>query len=170
MPNTRGLPFNAPYACTAMHKSVNALFVPLLFPTIHTKHNHGLNQGVAPPGLTHLTYRWRERASGSVARKTSEANRLCTSVYVLISATKKGGWCVRAVVMVAPHCTAEQDRKPPVTNTAWPKAIIFALISPLIIVQSSNLSLYSMFALQHGESWGTGDKQCACCTQSNKNV
>ena len=43
-------------------------------------------------------------------------------------------------------------------------------ISPLIIVQSSSLSLYSMFALQQGESSETGDKQCACCIQSNKNL
>ena len=56
------------------------------------------------------------------------------------------------------------------TTTPWPKAIIFALISPLIIVQSSNLSLYSMFALQHGETSETRDKQCACCIQSNKNL
>ena len=35
------------------------------------------------------------------------------------------------------------------TTTPWPKAIVFALISPLIILQSSNLSLYTMFALLH---------------------
>ena len=50
------------------------------------------------------------------------------------------------------------------------KAITFALISPLIIVQSSNLSLYSMFALQHGKTSEPRDKQCACCIQSNKNL
>ena len=31
-------------------------------------HSHELNQGVAPPELTLLTYRWRERASGNVTR------------------------------------------------------------------------------------------------------
>ena len=36
----------------------------LFFPTIHTTLNYKLNQGVATPGLTHLTYRWREEASG----------------------------------------------------------------------------------------------------------
>ena len=36
-------------------------------------------------------------------------------------------------------------------------------ISPLIIVQSSHLSLYSMFALLHCAFTMTGDKQCACC-------
>ena len=43
-------------------------------------------------------------------------------------------------------------------------------ISPLIIVQSSNLSLYSTFALQHGEISKTRDKQCACCIQSKHNL
>ena len=56
------------------------------------------------------------------------------------------------------------------TTTHWPKAIIFVLISPLIIVQSSNLSPYSMFALQHGETSEARDKQCACCIQGNTNL
>ena len=40
----------------------------------------------------------------------------------------------------------------------------------LIIVQSSNLSLYSMFALLHGEFTVTRDKQCACCIRSKQNL
>ena len=44
------------------------------------------------------------------------------------------------------------------------------LVLPLIIVQSSNLALYSMFALQHGEPSETRDIQCACCIRSNKNL
>ena len=36
-------------------------------------------------------------------------------------------------------------------------------ISPLIMVQSSNLSLYTMFALLHGKFTITRDKECACC-------
>ena len=43
-------------------------------------------------------------------------------------------------------------------------------ISPLIIVQSSNLSLYSMFALLHGEFTVTRGKQCACCIRSKQNL
>ena len=43
-------------------------------------------------------------------------------------------------------------------------------ILPLIFVQSSNLALYSMFVLQHGEPSETRDKQCACCIRSNKNL
>ena len=43
-------------------------------------------------------------------------------------------------------------------------------ISPLIILQSSNLSLYSMFALLHGEFTLTRDKQCACCIRSKHNL
>ena len=52
------------------------------------------------------------------------------------------------------HGSPELHRRTgPVTprdNTPWPKAISFALISPLIILQSANQSLYSMFALLHG--------------------
>ena len=43
-------------------------------------------------------------------------------------------------------------------------------ISPLIIVQSSNLFLYSTFALQHGEFTVTRDKQCAYCIRSKQNL
>ena len=43
-------------------------------------------------------------------------------------------------------------------------------ISPLIIMQSSNLSLYSMFALLSGEFTATRDKQCACCIRSKQNL
>ena len=45
------------------------------------------------------------------------------------------------------------------TTTPWPKAICISLISPLIIVQSSNQSLYSTFALLHDLSAETRDKQ-----------
>ena len=43
-------------------------------------------------------------------------------------------------------------------------------ISPLFIVQSSNLSLYFTFALQRGEISETRDRQCACCIQSKHNL
>ena len=43
-------------------------------------------------------------------------------------------------------------------------------ISPLIIVQSSNLTLYSMFALLHCRCTITRDKQCACCIQSKQDL
>ena len=43
-------------------------------------------------------------------------------------------------------------------------------ISPLIIVQSSNLSLYSMFALLHCTFTITRDKQCACCIRSKQDL
>ena len=133
----------------------------ILFLTIHTNHNHELNQGVAPPGLTHLTYHWRERASGNVTRNTSEANRICTRVYVLISATKKG----RLVCKSSCHgCPALHRRTGPVIPRDYhslAEAIVFALISPLIILQSSNQSLYSMFALQHGVSSET-TRQAMC--------
>ena len=56
------------------------------------------------------------------------------------------------------------------TTTPWPKAIVFALLSTLIIVQSSNLSLYSMFALLHGEFPVTRDKDCACCIEFKQDL
>ena len=37
-------------------------------------------------------------------------------------------------------------------------------------MQSSYLSLYSMFALLHGEFTVTRDKQCACCIRSKQNL
>ena len=77
---------------------------------------------------------------------------------------------MRAVVTVAPHCYAGQDRQPPVSTTPWPKAISFPLISPLIMVQYANQSLYSMFALLHGSSTVTRDGQCVCCMRSNHNL
>ena len=43
-------------------------------------------------------------------------------------------------------------------------------ISPLIIVQSSNLSLYSIFALLHCAFTMTRDKQCACCIRDKQDV
>ena len=41
-------------------------------------------------------------------------------------------------------------------------------ISPLIILQSSNLSLYSMLAFLHCAITMTQDKQCACCIRSKQ--
>ena len=41
-------------------------------------------------------------------------------------------------------------------------------ISPLIILQSSKLSLYSMFALLHCTFTITRDKQCACSIRSKQ--
>ena len=43
-------------------------------------------------------------------------------------------------------------------------------ISPLIIVQSSKLSLYTMFALLHCTFTITRDKQCACCIRSKQDL
>ena len=43
-------------------------------------------------------------------------------------------------------------------------------MSSLIILQSSNLSLYSMFALLHCTITMTRDKQCACCIRSKQDL
>ena len=56
------------------------------------------------------------------------------------------------------------------TTTPWPKAIVFALISPPIILQSSNLSLYTMFVLLHCTYTITRDEQCACCIRSKQDL
>ena len=42
--------------------------------------------------------------------------------------------------------------------------------SPPIILQYSNLSLYTMFSLLHGTFMITGDKQCACCIRSKQDL
>ena len=60
MRTTRGLPFSASSACTVMREVLNYLFQSLFFST-NLPHNHKLYQGVAPPGLTYLTYRWRTK-------------------------------------------------------------------------------------------------------------
>ena len=49
------------------------------------------------------------------------------------------------------------------TTTRWPKAIVFALISPLITCNLSNLALYRLLALQQDSFRETRDEQCACC-------
>ena len=46
--------------------------------------NHELHQGVAPPGLTYLTYRWGAK-QGKVKTEHRQSKRLCTRVYVLIT-------------------------------------------------------------------------------------
>ena len=43
-------------------------------------------------------------------------------------------------------------------------------ISPLVILQSSNLSPYSMFAYLHCAITMTQDKQCACCIRSKQDL
>ena len=43
-------------------------------------------------------------------------------------------------------------------------------VSPLIILQSSNLFLYSMFALLHCAITMTRDKQCACYIRGKQDL
>ena len=56
------------------------------------------------------------------------------------------------------------------TTAPWLKAICFSLISPLIVLRSSNQSLDSMFALLHGSQTVTRDKQYVCCMRNNHNL
>ena len=75
---SRGLPFNA---CVNARACTTVLGEPA-----HLNRNHELHQGVAPPGLTHLTYRWGERASGNVNEAQAEnvAMHLCVCLITLI--------------------------------------------------------------------------------------
>ena len=66
---TRGLPFNAcvnARACTNLRLPVSILRFPN-----NRSHNHELYQGVAPPGLTYLTHRWRAKQGKGKKRNTS---------------------------------------------------------------------------------------------------
>ena len=72
------LPFNA---CVNARACETALGKPP-----HLNHTHELHQGVAPPGLTQLTYRWRDRASGHVSEAQAKkiAMHLCVCLITLI--------------------------------------------------------------------------------------
>ena len=70
---SRGLPINAcvnARACTSV-----------LGKHAHLSHNHELHQGVAPPGLTDLTYRWRvkqgEEKNEAQAKNVAMHFRVC---------------------------------------------------------------------------------------------
>ena len=82
MRTTRGLPFNASYASTVMHEVLNHLCQSLFFLT-NLYHNHELYQGVAPPGLTYLTYRWTakqgEGESETQARQAFMHSCVCSN-------------------------------------------------------------------------------------------
>ena len=77
---TCGLPFNAcvnARACTSLLTTLSNLF---LFPNNLT-HNHELHEGVVPPGLTYLTYRWGVK-QGEGKAKHKRDTKLCICVYV----------------------------------------------------------------------------------------
>ena len=76
--NTLGLPLNASYACRVMQGVSNHTDQWLFFLLIHTSITK-LYQGVAPPGLTYLTYPWKAK-QGEKKRNTSKASvyaRVC---------------------------------------------------------------------------------------------
>ena len=80
---TRGLPFNAcviARACTSFLTTLSNLF----FPTNPT-HDPELDQGVAPPGLTYLTYRWRvKQGEGkSETQARHDAVHMCVCLITL---------------------------------------------------------------------------------------
>ena len=101
---SRGLPFNACVNARACTSGRVVFGKPA-----NLTHNRELHQGVAPPGLTYLTYCWRVK-QGEEKNEAQAKWSLCIGVYVLIIATKREVGAVRAVVTVAPQCTAGQDR------------------------------------------------------------
>ena len=80
---SRGLPFNACVNARACTSGRSGFGKPA-----NLTHNHKLHQGVAPPGLNYLTYRWRVR-QGEERNEEQAKSSLCIGVYVLISATKR---------------------------------------------------------------------------------
>ena len=80
MRTSRGLPFNACVNARVCNSTAgNPAF---LGKPAHLIRDHELYHGVAPPGLTHLTYRWRERASEAHAKNV--AMHLCVCLITLI--------------------------------------------------------------------------------------
>ena len=75
---SRGLPFNA---CVNARACTTVLGKPA-----HLNRNHELHQGVAPPGRTYLTYRWRvkqgQETNGAQAKNV--AMHLCVCLITLI--------------------------------------------------------------------------------------
>ena len=78
MRTSRGLPFNA---CVNARACTSVLGKPA-----HLNPNHGLHQGVASPGLTDLTYRWRVKQGEekNEAQAKNVAMHLCVCLITLI--------------------------------------------------------------------------------------
>ena len=74
MRTSRGLPFNA---CVHARVCTKIVGKPA-----HLSANHQLHQGVAPPGLTHLTYRWEREQVRAHAKNV--AMHLCVCLITLI--------------------------------------------------------------------------------------
>ena len=77
---TCGLPFTTCVNARACTRFVTILSNLLLFPNNSTN-NHELHQGLAPPGLTYLTYRWRVKQSEGKTKHKRDTT-LCICVYV----------------------------------------------------------------------------------------
>ena len=123
---SRGLPFDASYACTSMHELGSCLFLTIQSQTIHTQR---WSQSLTQPGGGHS----------------------CANLpYLPLERERESKLVVETKHKRSKHC--------------------FSLISPLIIVQSSNQSLYPMCALLHGSSTVTRDKQCVRCIRSKHNL
>ena len=78
---SRGLPFNA---CVNARPCKSGQVV--LGKPAHLNPNHGLHQGVAPPGLTHLPYRWsvKQGEGKNEAQAKNVDMHLCVCLITLI--------------------------------------------------------------------------------------
>ena len=71
--------------CTSMHECTVNLWQSLSF-SPNLTNNHELHQGVDPPGLTYLTYRWRVKQveEKNEAQAKNVALHLCVCLITLI--------------------------------------------------------------------------------------
>ena len=97
--NTRGLPFNASYACTVMHEGSDHSFQSLLS-------YQSTPQSRIPPGggpsWAYLPYLPLESKAREGKNETQAKHAFMHACVCSHQGYKKGGWCVRTVVMVSP--------------------------------------------------------------------
>ena len=101
------------------------------------------------------------------------SNRLLLPQSIPRSRTLPGGGPSWAYL---PYLPLESETKEKENRSQARQAFMHACVcsnhpmSTLIILQSCNLSLYSMFALLHCALTMTRDKQCACCIPSKQDL
>ena len=128
------------------------------------------------PGALRVAYPLMRHMHARVCRSPAIDyfhNLFFINPYPSQSQTQPGGgpsWAYSPYLPLESEASKGEDEKQ--AKQAFMHACVCSnqSILPLIIVQSSNLSLYSMFALLHCEASVTRDKQCACCIRSDKDL
>ena len=106
---SRGLPFDASYACTSMHEFGSHLFLTTPSQSNHTQcWLQSLTQPGGGPSWAYPPYLPLQR-DGWLKRNTSEATNM-RSYVCSNQCNKRRGCAVRAEVTVASHCIAGEDR------------------------------------------------------------